>query len=173
MVGWRHQFNGHELGQTPGDGDRQESLVCCCPRGRRVGRDLATEQQQQLKGGGPASVEHSVLIENPVPTTCPKPVNRDCVPTRKGEWQVNWERCPQQQEALTRALFSFPLRQSWAWKRGPEEAEVETITDTGAFLNFVSVFPFLLRLGSEYLKEAKLINYYAFRKHLKWSREKR
>ena len=29
MVGWRHQFNGHELGQTPGDGEGQGDLVCC------------------------------------------------------------------------------------------------------------------------------------------------
>ena len=29
MVGWHHQFNGHELGQTPGDGEGQGSLVCC------------------------------------------------------------------------------------------------------------------------------------------------
>ena len=31
MVGWHHQFNGHELGQTPGDGERQRSLVYCSP----------------------------------------------------------------------------------------------------------------------------------------------
>ena len=31
MVGWHHQFNGHELGQTPGDGDGQGSLACCSP----------------------------------------------------------------------------------------------------------------------------------------------
>ena len=23
MVGWHHRFNGHELGQTPGDGEGQ------------------------------------------------------------------------------------------------------------------------------------------------------
>ena len=28
MVGWHHQFNEHELGQTPGDGERQGSLTC-------------------------------------------------------------------------------------------------------------------------------------------------
>ena len=26
-----HQFNGHELGQTLGDGEGQGSLACCCP----------------------------------------------------------------------------------------------------------------------------------------------
>ena len=29
MVGWRHQFNGHELEQTPGDSEGQGGLVCC------------------------------------------------------------------------------------------------------------------------------------------------
>ena len=32
MVKLHHPFNGHELGQTPGDGEEQGSLVCCCPR---------------------------------------------------------------------------------------------------------------------------------------------
>ena len=31
MVGWHHQFNGHELGQTPEDGAGQGSLECCSP----------------------------------------------------------------------------------------------------------------------------------------------
>ena len=46
MVGWHHQVNGHEFGQTPGDGEREKSLVCYSPQGCRVGDDLATEQQQ-------------------------------------------------------------------------------------------------------------------------------
>ena len=29
MVGWHHQVNGHELGQTPGDCEGQGDLVCC------------------------------------------------------------------------------------------------------------------------------------------------
>ena len=33
MVGWHHQLNGHELGQTPGDGEGQEVLECCSPWG--------------------------------------------------------------------------------------------------------------------------------------------
>ena len=31
MVGWHHQFNGHGLGQTLGDGEGQGSLVCFSP----------------------------------------------------------------------------------------------------------------------------------------------
>ena len=39
MVGWHYQFNGHELGQTLGDGEGQGSLACCSPWGRKVGHD--------------------------------------------------------------------------------------------------------------------------------------
>ena len=31
MVGWHHQFNGHEFEQTPGDGEGQASLACFSP----------------------------------------------------------------------------------------------------------------------------------------------
>ena len=31
MVGWHHQFNGHEFEQTPGDSEGQGSLACCSP----------------------------------------------------------------------------------------------------------------------------------------------
>ena len=33
MGGWHHQCNGHELGQTLGDGEGQGGLVCCSPWG--------------------------------------------------------------------------------------------------------------------------------------------
>ena len=33
MVRWHHQFNGHELGQTPGGGEGQGGLACCSPWG--------------------------------------------------------------------------------------------------------------------------------------------
>ena len=35
MVGWHHRLNGHEFEQAPGDGDGQESLMCCSPWGRK------------------------------------------------------------------------------------------------------------------------------------------
>ena len=47
MVGWHHLLNGHEFEQTPEDSEGQVSLACCSPWGRRVGHDLAIEQQQQ------------------------------------------------------------------------------------------------------------------------------
>ena len=31
MVGWHHQFNGHEFGQTPGNGEGQGGLASCFP----------------------------------------------------------------------------------------------------------------------------------------------
>ena len=33
MIRWHHRFNGHELGQTLGDGEGQGGLTCCSPWG--------------------------------------------------------------------------------------------------------------------------------------------
>ena len=41
---WHQQLNGYEFEQIPGNSEEQGSLVCCCPWGRRVGHDSATEQ---------------------------------------------------------------------------------------------------------------------------------
>ena len=46
MVGWNHQLNEHESGQTLGDSEGQRSLECCSLWGCRVVQDLVTEQQQ-------------------------------------------------------------------------------------------------------------------------------
>ena len=35
MVGWHHQFNGHEFEQAPGAGDGQGSLAHCSPWGHK------------------------------------------------------------------------------------------------------------------------------------------
>ena len=35
MVGWYHQINGYEVGQTLGDSEGQGVLVCCSPWGQK------------------------------------------------------------------------------------------------------------------------------------------
>ena len=46
MVGRHHQLNGHEFGQTPGDGEGQGSLVVLQSIGAQgVGHNLATQRQ--------------------------------------------------------------------------------------------------------------------------------
>ena len=35
MVGWHHQLNGREIGQTLGDSEGQGGLACCSPWGRK------------------------------------------------------------------------------------------------------------------------------------------
>ena len=35
MMGWHHRLNVHEFEQTLEDGERQGSLVCCSPWGRK------------------------------------------------------------------------------------------------------------------------------------------
>ena len=47
MVGWHHQFNGHEFVQTPGDGEGQGSLGCQSSWGRKES-DM-TEQLNQTE----------------------------------------------------------------------------------------------------------------------------
>ena len=42
MVGWHHQFNGHEFEQAPRVGDGQGSLACCSPWGCK---ELDTTEQ--------------------------------------------------------------------------------------------------------------------------------
>ena len=33
MAGWHHRCNGHEFGQTPGDGEGQGGQMCFSPWG--------------------------------------------------------------------------------------------------------------------------------------------
>ena len=33
MARWHHRLNGHGFGWTPGVGDGQGHLACCCPWG--------------------------------------------------------------------------------------------------------------------------------------------
>ena len=52
MAGWHHQCNGHELGQTLGDGEGQGGLACCSPHGLAESRtrlgDRTTTNDSQL-----------------------------------------------------------------------------------------------------------------------------
>ena len=52
MVGWHHQFNVHELGQTLGDGKGQESPVCCSPWGLKES-DMTERLNNRLGMAGP------------------------------------------------------------------------------------------------------------------------
>ena len=36
IVGWHHRLDGHELGQTPEDGEGQRGLACYGPWGHKV-----------------------------------------------------------------------------------------------------------------------------------------
>ena len=42
MVGWHHRLDGHGFGWSPGVGDGQGGLVCCCSWGRK---ELDTTEQ--------------------------------------------------------------------------------------------------------------------------------
>ena len=49
MVGWHYRLNGHEFEQTPGDNERQESLVHCSLWGCK--QSDMTEQLNHKKAG--------------------------------------------------------------------------------------------------------------------------
>ena len=46
MVGWHHGFNGHDVEQTPGNGEGQGSLACFSPWGCK--KSDTTECEQSL-----------------------------------------------------------------------------------------------------------------------------
>ena len=48
MVGWHHQFNGHESEQTLRAGDGQGSLACCSPWGCKDGHNWMTELNWEI-----------------------------------------------------------------------------------------------------------------------------
>ena len=52
MVGWPHRLNGHEFGQTPGNGEGQGSLACCSPFDRKE-----SDMTEQLNNNKSCSVE--------------------------------------------------------------------------------------------------------------------
>ena len=47
MVGWHHQFDGHEFKQALGVGDGQGGLECCSARGRK---ELDTTELNSIEG---------------------------------------------------------------------------------------------------------------------------
>ena len=51
MVGWNHQFNGHEFEQAMGVGDGQGSLACCRPWGPKESDTI--EQLNELNSKQP------------------------------------------------------------------------------------------------------------------------
>ena len=60
-VSWHHRLNGCELGQTPGDGEGQESLACCSPRSSK---ELDTTERLNKTTALPRLEESSIFNLN-------------------------------------------------------------------------------------------------------------
>ena len=60
MVGWYHQFYGHEFEQALEVADGQGSLACCSPRG-----DKDLDATEQLNRADPSSL----LLQNLLPVS--------------------------------------------------------------------------------------------------------
>ena len=70
MVGWHHQFNGHKLGQTLGDGEGRGGLACCSPWGQEYWSGLRFPSPGDLPNSGikprsPALQANSLPSEPP------------------------------------------------------------------------------------------------------------
>ena len=63
LAEWHHRCNGHELGQTPGDGEGQGSLVCCSPWGCKE-----SEMTWRLNNDNPLQGSLSHWTARDVPT---------------------------------------------------------------------------------------------------------
>ena len=61
MIGWHHQLNGDRFGWTPGVGDGQGGLACCCSWGRK---ELDTTEHSLASGVQFA--QHLTFIEESV-----------------------------------------------------------------------------------------------------------
>ena len=76
MVGWHHRLNGHQYEQTPGVGDGQGGLACCCPWG---GNDSdMTEwlnwtdwQWKMLQGTSTPKMRQMNTLVYPCRSSCP------------------------------------------------------------------------------------------------------
>ena len=60
VVGWHHQFNGHEFEQASGVGDGQGGLVCCSPWGRK---ELDRTEQLNWTEDIDADIENSLWTQ--------------------------------------------------------------------------------------------------------------
>ena len=56
MVGWHHQLNGHEFGQTLGNSEGQGNLACCSPWGGKP-----SDMNEQLKNNNIFIIEYNCL----------------------------------------------------------------------------------------------------------------
>ena len=54
---WHYHFNGHELGQTPRDGEGQGNLACCHPWGCQ--ESDKTWQLNNSSNNSPGYIKHT------------------------------------------------------------------------------------------------------------------
>ena len=79
MVGWHHRLNEHEFEQALGDGEGQEGLVCCSPRGHKesnMTERLNSSEKQHMLPVGPASPDHPGFRKQDWRPTPPSSVGR-------------------------------------------------------------------------------------------------
>ena len=79
MLGWHHRLNGHELEQTPRDGEGQGSLACCSPWGHKesdTSEQLNNNRSSQTLVRCPISTPISQMKKPRLRGTNKKPAQR-------------------------------------------------------------------------------------------------
>ena len=66
MVGWHHQFNGHEFEQVPGDSEGQRGLAWCSPWGHKE-----SDMTEQVNNNKDLTVLISTKVKMLVTQSCP------------------------------------------------------------------------------------------------------
>ena len=62
MVGWRHQLNGHEFEQAPGDGEGEGSLVCYSPWGHKESETTERLSNRSKAAFSPRGNNNNLII---------------------------------------------------------------------------------------------------------------
>ena len=98
MVGWHHQLDGHEFEQAPGDGEGQESLVCCSPRGHK---DLDTTEQLNNPGGSEVKASACNAGDlGSIPGSGRSPGEGNGNPFQYSSWRIPWTEEPGELQSM-------------------------------------------------------------------------
>ena len=129
IVGWHHRFNGHEFGQTLGDGEGQGSLACCSPRGReesdktwRMNNNTDIGKQSVTStccydAIGPSPPGQGLCSKRPslsAPSWPAKPWLTETPGIKRGTWTRQLS-CPGTSLVVQWLRIHLPMQRTWVW----------------------------------------------------------
>ena len=122
MVGWRHQLNGHEFEQAPGDSDGQGNLACCSSWGHKES-DMTEQLNKRHKllhvsfeeEPGPCPITALLLLDRPSYASASPPFLL---------WLASAWICPLWlREGQSGWMKPLSYNKKWGMEKGSEQAE--------------------------------------------------